>query len=59
MMRVAIKGLTLGLGELLNEEVEWLLGSVGDQVLQETLEELVHLVLLEELLYRLLEVETL
>ena len=58
-MRVAIKGLTLGLGELLNEEVEWLLGSVGDQVLQETLEELVDLVLLEELLYRLLEVETL
>ena len=51
--------LTLGLGELLDEVVEGLVGAVGHQVLQEPLEELVDLVLLEELLDRLLEVETL
>lgn len=42
--------LTSGLGEFLNEVVEGLVGAVGDEVLQEALEELVDLVLLEELL---------
>ena len=51
--------LTLRLGKFLYKIIEWLIGSVGHKVLKETLKKLVNLILLEELLNRLLEVETL
>ena len=51
--------LTLRLGKFLYQIIEWLIGSISHKVLKETLKKLVNLILLEELLNRLLEVETL
>lgn len=51
--------LTPRLGKFLYKIIEWFIGSISHKVLKETLKKLVNLILLEELLNRLLEVETL
>jgi hypothetical protein len=51
-------GLTLGFLQLLNQEIEGLIGSFGHQILEEALKEFIDSLDFEEILYTVLEIET-